>query len=368
MRIYWYWPFLRSEDIGLAESVAVDPVEHLLVHTLDRPGVPRTAANERVELRNDLPEVAAIRTGTPAWAVDRARTYSARRRRRADVVDAGPDLTHVWFLNRFTDVVDVPRLASQGPLVVNVHDVRPHNRRLPDAVGDRLLRRIYRSDACLVVHHEALRDRLTTEFGVDGSRVVVVPHMVRARPRPPDGPIARRGDRVLFFGTLRHNKGLEVLLDAIESADPAIRWEIIGRGEPDLEAVVSAAARRLPALDATIGHASEADKAAAFDRADVVVMPYTAFESQSGVLHDAYAHGVPVVVTDVGALGPTVRDDGTGTVIDAGDPAAVHDAVTALLADDEARAAARSAAARIAAERAPARIAALLHSLYTDLV
>ena len=45
----------------------------------------------------------------------------------------------------------------------------------------------------------------------------------------------------------------------------------------------------------------------AFERADLVVLPYRAFESQSGVLHDAYSHGVPVVVTSGYDQGSTTR-------------------------------------------------------------
>ena len=114
MRLYWYWPFLRSEDIGLAEAVADDRLDRLVVHTLDRPGVPTASGNPRVTLRNDLPEISPARPGTPRWVLDRARVYRTRRRLRAAEIAGHPDLTHIWFLNRFTDAVDFPRLARTG--------------------------------------------------------------------------------------------------------------------------------------------------------------------------------------------------------------------------------------------------------------
>ena len=287
---------------------------------------------------------------------------------RAEEAAAGPDLTHVWFLNRFTDAVDLRRLVASGPVVAHVHDVRPHNRRLPDVLGDRLLRRMYTSGAHLTVHHEELRLRLTSEFGIDPAVIDVVPLVVRPVPTPPTPARDRVGDRVLFFGALRHNKGIDTLLQAVERADSAIRWEVMGRGEPALEESLQRAARRHPQLSVSIGHIDAATKAAAFDRADLVVLPYRAFESQSGVLHEAYAHGVPAVVTDVGALGPTVREDRTGVVVAPGDPDELADTIAALLSDDARRVALADATAAVAADRAPDRVAARLREVYGRLV
>ena len=56
-----------------------------------------------------------------------------------------------------------------------------------------------------------------------------------------------------------------------------------------------------------------------FSRASWVLLPYVSFHSQSGVLADAYTYRVPLVVTDVGAIGPTVRSDGTGFVVPPGE-------------------------------------------------
>jgi glycosyltransferase involved in cell wall biosynthesis len=56
-------------------------------------------------------------------------------------------------------------------------------------------------------------------------------------------------------------------------------------------------------------------------------LPYTEFHSQSGVLADAYAYRVPLIVSDVGAIGPTVRSDATGIVVAPRDPEALADAI-----------------------------------------
>jgi glycosyltransferase involved in cell wall biosynthesis len=51
------------------------------------------------------------------------------------------------------------------------------------------------------------------------------------------------------------------------------------------------------------------------------------------VLATAIGHGRPVVVTDVGSLGETVRDFGLGEVVPPGDAEALAEACTRLLGD-----------------------------------
>jgi len=82
-----------------------------------------------------------------------------------------------------------------------------------------------------------------------------------------------------------------------------------------------------------------------YSAADVVALPYErTFQAQSGVLFDAYAYGVPVVATDVGAIGETVRGDGTGIVVASGEPMEFARALSELLANRRLR---RAATARM---------------------
>jgi glycosyltransferase involved in cell wall biosynthesis len=66
--------------------------------------------------------------------------------------------------------------------------------------------------------------------------------------------------------------------------------------------------------------------------AAIVVLPYRRIES-SGVLATALGHGRPVVVTDVGSLGDTVREFGAGLVVPPEDSAALAEACRSLLDD-----------------------------------
>jgi len=77
---------------------------------------------------------------------------------------------------------------------------------------------------------------------------------------------------------------------------------------------------------------SEEHAADYFQRASVVVLPYTE-ASQSGVIPMAYSAGKPVVATTVGGLPEIVEDGRTGYLVAPRDAVQLADAVTRLLLD-----------------------------------
>jgi len=365
MRIYWYWPFAREEDIALARATP-GPADHLTVHALDRPGAPREST-ARVTVRADLPDVAPTVEGSPRWLASRAGTYLARARaRRAAVRAGGFDVAHVAFLNQYTDIVELRRLARFVPLVTTVHDVLPHHPRLPDRVQHQLLAAVYAACGTIVVHHEDVGAELEARFGIATTRIHVVPHWVSPHRDVDDRRTRSAVPTVLCFGTLRRNKGIPELLAAIERIGPdaGIRFRIAGRGDADLEAEVAAATARLPHLDAELEWITPERKVELFREADLAVLPYTSFSSQSGVLHDAFGSHLPAVVTDVGALAASVARTGAGWSVPAGSVDALAGAITSVLADPDAWQRASDGARAVAIDQSPQRVGAALRAVY----
>ncbi len=365
MKAQWFWPFLRIDDAELA-SVFAQGGDELVVQTIDRVGAPAAVKTDHLELRRDLRDIGPFRSPTPRWLLDRTLTYRQRRLARRQLFDHDFDITHIWYTNRFTDPWAITSLAARRPLVVNVHDVFPHSTRLPAGIEQRMLARIYDSGATLIVHHQTLADRLIGQFGVDPGALKIVPHMVRSRAAVSTG--ARSGNHAVFFGTFRSNKGLDVLMKAIDDVGTDVQWTIAGRGEPSIEQAVREFGASRPNVTTIVERVSDEHKAVLYESADLVVLPYTAFESQSGVLHDAYAHALPVVVTNVGALGDTVREDRTGAVVDPDDHHQLAAAIQAALSDSDSWQNQSDAAAAIAAERSPESIAQQLKAVYRDLL
>lgn len=361
MRIHWYWPFAREEELDWAIATARDG-DSIVVQVIDREHAPQAGDHGPVTVVRDLPDVDR-QVPRWLWILSRAATYTQRARARRSIWRRGDiDLVHLHYLNRFTDAF----VALPEPVVLSVHDVVPHVSRLGRA-EHALLARTYRRGNALVVHHAALRDRLTAEFDLDPGRVHVVPHQVFSTPDVGDPP-ADQPPMVLFFGALRANKGLPVLLEAVRRLPGTdLRVVIAGRGDPDQEALARTASEADARVRAEIGFVTLERKRELFAQASVAVLPYTSFSSQSGVLHDAYAHGRPVVVTDVGALGSSVREDGTGLVAAPGDPDALAAALLEVL-EPPAWAGFARAAQGIRRDRSPQRTGETLRAVYDQVL
>ncbi|MGZ4713246.1 MAG: glycosyltransferase family 4 protein [Acidimicrobiia bacterium] len=369
MRIYWYWPFAREEDIELARATP-GPDDTLTVHALDRPGAPREDS-ERVTIRSELPDVADRSEGTARWALSRADTYRRRAAlRRAELAPGRYDVAHVAFLNQYTDLVDLRRLARRIPIVTTVHDVVPHRTRLPAAVQHRLLAALYAACGTIIVHHHDVGTELVDRFGIASARVHVVPHWVSPFRAVDDRRTLHATPTVLCFGTLRRNKGIPELLVAIERIGPdaGIRFHIAGRGDEDLERAVLAAADRLPQLTAEITWITPERKTELLRTADLMVLPYTSFSSQSGVLHDAFGSHLPALVTDVGALRSSVTDAGAGWAVTPGSVDELTGALLGAFRDQDAWQRASDAARAVAVAQAPEQIGAAFRAVYRSAI
>ncbi len=366
MNIYWYWPFLRREEMVLADGV-LRPGDLLTVHTTPRPTDPIISDDPAREIRATLPGVRDRAEGTTTWVVSRGLTYTGRARARRRALRNEPfGVAHIIYLNPFTDALDLASLQRHVPVVSTVHDVVPHHSRVPDLLERRLLRAQYRHAGTILVHHDSVRRRLLAEFPIDPSRVVMIPLPIAEVGVSTPEPERLGPPTVLFFGTFRRNKGVDVMLRAIAALDGETdaRFVFAGRGFADVEKLVRDAAARDPRIITEIGFATADRKHQLHAAADLIVLPYTAFASQSAVLQDAYAHRLPLVVSDVGALGETVRDDKTGWVVTPGDATELAATLLTALRDTDARTAAADAAAAVAEARTPQIVGSQLRALY----
>jgi glycosyltransferase involved in cell wall biosynthesis len=130
---------------------------------------------------------------------------------------------------------------------------------------------------------------------------------------------------VLFFGRILPYNGLDVLLEAFRSLDPA-RFHLVIAGEGEVPAITA------PNIEIDNRFVTDERLPDFFRRAHVVALPYHA-ASQSGVAQMAFAFGRPVVATRVGALPDIVHHEVNGLLIPSGDPAALAAALQRLAED-----------------------------------
>lgn len=261
-----------------------------------------------------------------------------------------PDVVHLqWPVDRSLDARFLEWLRRLGiPTVYTAHDVEPHASSEKDRAG---LRRLYESATRIVVHTESNKRELVSIFGVDPSRIAVIPHGsydLLCGPEPLGKADARRkvgvprGKKViLFFGLIKRYKGLEYLVEAFgyvrrDMSDAFLL--IVGQvfeGDPDGHRYYSRLLDELRdeedvlCVPRYVPLETVGDYLAA---ADVVALPYTR-TYQSGVLLAAYAAGRPVVVTDTGGLSETVEKGRSGVVVAPGDAKALADGIREVLAD-----------------------------------
>jgi glycosyltransferase involved in cell wall biosynthesis len=224
-------------------------------------------------------------------------------------------------------------LRRRGTRVILVCDnLVPHEKRpFDDAFSRWMLRN---SDGYLVMSDSVERDLDRLKPGAPRRRVAHPLYaqfdrgrFTRASAR---AHLGVEGDVALFFGYVRHYKGLDTLLEAWPRVTAQRPATLLVAGEfyedPAPYRSLAAAAGGEPRVRLLERYLPDAEVEAVFKAADVVVLPYRT-ATQSGVTHVAYALGAPVIVTDVGGLGETVKDGVTGYVVPPENPAALAAAV-----------------------------------------
>jgi glycogen(starch) synthase len=158
----------------------------------------------------------------------------------------------------------------------------------------------------------------------------------RARPAADANALAHSGDELIVgtWGLLRHDKGIDLLIDAFEAVAARRPARLVIAGDPGKdEAYVEQVERRIAAspvaaLIARTGRLPEDELVAALRSFDACVLPYRAgLEGNRGTYATAIACGVHVITTS-----PTERgfDPATNTTFVApGDVPALVEAIWA---------------------------------------
>lgn len=243
-------------------------------------------------------------------------------------------------------------LAQRARPVVRTRHISAPIRR------NRATRWLYASTAHVVSTGEALRASIIEATGLAPDRVSSVPTGVDlARFSPGDRAHARRtlgldarAPLVGIVATLRSWKGHSYLVEALARLpDAGARLAIVGNGpgwEP-LHAQVAA----LGLGDRVVFAGQQADVVPWLQALDVFALPSWANEGVPQAIMQAMACALPVVTTEVGAIGEIVRDGETGRFVPPRDSAALAEAIASLLADPDARARLGRAAGQVARAR-----------------
>lgn len=141
---------------------------------------------------------------------------------------------------------------------------------------------------------------------------------------------------ILFFGLIREYKGLDILIEAMSFLDSTYQLLIAGESYQDFT-LYQNLIDKSPLKDnikVIEGYIPDAMVSTVFSAADVLVLPYRS-ATQSGVVAISYQLEVPMIVTNVGALGKTISSSKTGLVVDEISPIAISEAIKLYFSDVE---------------------------------
>ena len=254
---------------------------------------------------------------------------------------AKPKIFHILWNNKFeafdrTLLMLYYRLLGKK-IVLTVHNVNAGKRDGKDTWLNRLtLRSQYRLADHIFVHTEDMKRELSGEFGIDVTRVTVIPFGVNndapntsLTPAEAKQNLGIRPSEkvILFFGNITPYKGLEYLVDAFQ--------QISGQGA-EYRLIIAGRATRYQEYWTEIRERIEKDVQQGrvlvkanfipdeetelyFKAADVLVLPYRHIY-QSGVLFLGYGFGLPALAADVGSLKDDIVEGKTGFLFKSEDP------------------------------------------------
>jgi glycosyltransferase involved in cell wall biosynthesis len=281
-------------------------------------------------------------------------------------IDHRPPVVHFTGVHAW-NVGLVRSLRRRGARVIHtLHDLHPHDGVRYGRLIGLWNRLIIGSGAHILVHGRRYRDELLA-LSLPPERVTCTPllhgfwgfaHGGGADPRFPASPALDAALRntsrarcaqnpsgamftipsghgvvnrlVLFFGRVEAYKGVDVLLVAWKALlpDPLGARLVVagqaGRGV-SLPPIPPGAEWRNRLID-------DEEALGLFAAASLLVLPYRD-ATQSALIAAAYAFGVPVIVTDAGALPEYVVDGETGWIVPAGNPRSLAAALREALAD-----------------------------------
>lgn len=229
-------------------------------------------------------------------------------------------------------------LKKKTKVVSLVHNAIPHERRFVDKSFARFF--FNRCDAFIVMSDPVQRDLLSLK---KDARILLQPHPIYDQ-------YAERIDKVaacenlgikdnkknlLFFGLIRDYKGLDVLIQAMGMLDNSYQLIIAGESYGSFDKYTELINQSPLKENIVVFEQYIPDEMVStlFSAADVLVLPYKS-ATQSGVVALAYQMELPMIATNVGALGSTVKESNTGMVVSDPTPDDIAKGITEFFSSD----------------------------------
>jgi glycosyltransferase involved in cell wall biosynthesis len=238
------------------------------------------------------------------------------------------------------------------PYVIHIHGSRFHetwpsrHMALRRMVDEMLLR-----SAAILVLGKCWSDHVTKHLPAVRANVRILPNATPARVAPRREGRTGRGLQITFLGLLGERKGSLQLIEALSRLTDLPCWQatIAGNGEISRHKAFAKSLGVAHRIDFP-GWLNRASADELLTRTDIFVLPSFAENLPMAIL-EAFAHGVPVISTPVGAIPDIVEPGVTGLLAPPGDVDALSKALRQLIEAPDLRLAMGSAARQAHAAR-----------------
>jgi glycosyltransferase involved in cell wall biosynthesis len=238
-----------------------------------------------------------------------------------------------WTVLPLIDALAIALMGRWCPIFLTVHDSVPFNGQRMSLFQTMAFDWPIKCATRVIVHTERAKDTLIKR-GVKGSKIIVIPHgPLKLKCAAAPGIARDRADwTFVMFGQLKPYKGVDVLVNAIASAqaDLAGKARIIIAGAPrmDMNAIESGILEvtQDDLIDLRLSYQSNDDLAALLYEADCFVFPYRQIDA-SGAFYLARSFNKWVIASKVGIFCDEIRDGKNGTLVLPEDVSALADAL-----------------------------------------
>jgi glycosyltransferase involved in cell wall biosynthesis len=263
------------------------------------------------------------------------------------------------------------------PVVFTIHNVLSHER---SQFYETVSRWLFKLGDHFIVHTEINLRQMKTHYGITGDRISLISHGSL------DFYVRNRIDRdnirlelgidtdqkvILVFGAIRSYKGVDTALQAFSEVLPEVPDSLLfiagklwQKWQPYQQLIEDLGIN--DSVKTCLEYIPSGDVYKYFEAADLVILPYHHFDSQSGVGSTAVSFHKPMIVSDVGGLPDLVKD--SRYVIPPKDPKALARSITGCLKDPTQLTVMAACTRKVAAELGWPRIAQKTCAIYDNLI
>lgn len=234
--------------------------------------------------------------------------YSKEFKKKLEGVWEDFDIVHIHGHGRFTSDFSLKFLKGKLPMIYTAHGFF-HKKSLIKRIHDFFLGGLLKN-ATRVTALSELEKREYQRLGIELDKIKILPNWINFSKFEKS---KLGGKKVLYVGRIHESKGLQYVLDAVKGLDCEI--EIVGRDagyQRDLEKKIGEEGLREKVKISN--NISDKELLKKYSSSDLFVL-FSEWEGFGVVVLEAMASGLPVVVSDRGALPILVRDKENGFVV-----------------------------------------------------